>query len=244
MEKDNITKAYEEITEKYEAEGFVSEEMIYYVTNKYDLSMEQIDVLGSKMNAEGIDNYCRKADEDKMSEYMSDERYKRTLCAKIAVISLQKSYLDSGFGFVEYVADRFGLKKTSINDYKRVGLRFMERDSANMPDVSGTTIFMEKYGFQKDFSVTQLFLMLPLQNEEIRVVIEEHGLTPDISVNDLKKIISKVHIKKKSSGDCQNQLQHAIKAFDKLPEEYKLAVLEREIKRRYGLTLENLKKLN
>ena len=40
------------------------------------------------------------------------------------------------------------------------------------------------------------------------------------------------------------ELQHAKKAFDKLPEEYKLAVLEREIKRRYGLTLENLKKLN
>ena len=246
MEESKVLEAYNEIIKRLEFKDEVSEQIIYDIIGDFGLSSSESNQLYTKLSLSGIDivDY-NEPDLSGENDYLSRDERGRINSAQIARIFAKQEYLNSGTGFFEYIEKKFGLKRSVANDYKRVGQEFLKKDSEGLPDIAGETIFKERYGFERDFGITQLRTMLSLSSGEIKEAIEEYGLSPEGKITDIKTIIDKVHVKKRGNDpkSLEKQFRNKLAAFQKLSSEEKDRIFENEVERRYGMSLLELKQL-
>ncbi len=124
----------------------------------------------------------------------------RMRCAKIARDYLRFESSENykrGESFTEYACKKYELPQSKLNDYQRIGCRFLVKDKNGLPNLEGKTIFKDKYEFDDDLTVTQMALLLPLTKEELVKVFDEYGYEPSIKTWEAKEIINKVHVKKR-----------------------------------------------
>ena len=241
--EENVLRAFEELILSSSDENKIDSEKFEDIVVKNELSFADIDYLINELNNNGfsIDEKTKMALLDSNFMELKGTR-ERIICAKVARISLSKSYLDSDVGYREYVKRKYALKRSQANDFRRIGLRFIKKDEDGLPNLRGETIFKELYGFDEDFNSTQLRELLVLTDDEIDGIIKDYGITPEVKIKDLKHIIEKVHVKK--SGNDQKtvdrMITNKIEYYNSLPVEIKDKIFETEVMQRYGVTLNEL----
>lgn len=145
----------------------------------------------------------------------------------IAMVDARGMYANDGFETVHaWTAQAFGFKKTLSYNLLKIGNEYTREVISRKSKVTGycsnllpVPVEMDENGKPlpsepapiKDFSVSQLAVMLPVGHREVEDLVREHVITPDMTVKQIKDII-----KSKGSDEVEPEehTEPAIEATD------------------------------
>lgn len=126
------------------------------------------------------------------------------ISALIAKVDADKLYVNDGFADTfDYVKQCFGLEKASAYNLIRVGKEFIEgieNDKGNV--TSYATILTHA---DKDFSISQVFKMLPLGIDKAKELTTDEVITPDMSCRAIEKIVKENTEGTKARGKAKTE---------------------------------------
>lgn len=148
----------------------------------------------------------------------------------IAMVDARGMYANDGFETVHaWTAQAFGFKKSLSYNLLKIGNEYTREVISRKSKVTGycsnllpVPVEMDENGKPlpsepapiKDFSVSQLVVMLPVGHREAEDLVREQVITPDMTVKQIKDII-----KGKSSNEVEpeEQTEPTIEATDPSP---------------------------
>ena len=110
----------------------------------------------------------------------------RKNCYKLAGllyrVESERLFVDDGFTSTQEYAEKvFNIKKTTTYNLLTIGELYTDSDKGDASNL--------KHSGDKDFTLSQLSVMLPLEETEIRELTDTDKITPDMSVRAIKSVV-------------------------------------------------------
>lgn len=131
------------------------------------------------------------------------------ISALIAKVDADKLYVNDGFADTfDYVKQCFGLEKASAYNLIRVGKEFIEEVNNGK---SYETILTHA---GKDFSISQVFKMLPLGIDKAKELTADEVITPEMSCRAIEKIVKENTEGTKARGKAKSEVEDEPETVD------------------------------
>ena len=233
--------------------GIVENDIIDHNEDSFDnAASNDIQINNAMEGDSGIvsDYYVKKALLKHMK--VDKEAQDRIFSALLAREYYQNKHKFYGYRtFTQYAVESYGLSSTSAKEYKQVGERFIVRDSDNLPDLSGNTWLKEKYHLDVDLKKSILIKIITLNNEQIDILFGRYGVNNATTIAQLKSYIDQIKGNTKDAvcletyktQSITNSEADSIITFQSWSNDIRKKLFEIELKQRYGITIDTLKKL-